>query len=262
MKQPPRRATQITLTSFSLAFVVLSLAAVQQVADAGEFETSDTQKRWIEHYRKQSNVPDPQEQLINESEEPALDDGFHAIFNGKDLNGWTPHGGDSKFHVEDGCIVGVCKPGSPSTYLCTDKDDFGDFIFTAEMKFDVPTNSGIMFRAHLAGKKGNTVTGPQYEFEPDEQDRDWSGGIYGQSCGGWFYPLWLKQHRDIRGTQKPNAWNRVTIQAKGDTIKTWLNGVPAANWKTDEFMKGFFGLQIHKGNQGTVRWRNLKVKPL
>lgn len=251
---------KFVLTAFTC--LLLSCSLSPHLTSAGEFEPTDPQQRWIERYRKQANVPDPAKQLVNESAEPSLEEGFEPLFNGEDLSGWTPYGGESPFHVADGCIVGVCKPDSPSTYLCTDRKDFTDFIFTAEMKFDVPTNSGIMFRAHLAGKNDNTVTGPQYEMEPDSQDRDWSGGIYGQSCGGWFYPLWLKEHRNVRGTQKPDAWNRVTIVAEGGTVKTWLNGVPAAHWETDEYLKGFFGLQIHKGKEGTVRWRNLKVKPL
>lgn len=28
------------------------------------------------------------------------------------------------------------------------------------------------------------------------------------------------------------------------------------------YPKGFFGLQIHKGNEGTVLWRNIRVKEL
>ena len=41
-----------------------------------------------------------------------------------------------------------------------------------------------------------------------------------------------------------------------------INGKPAAHWKTDKYMKGFFSLQIHAGKQGTVHFRNIKVKEL
>lgn len=75
--------------------------------------------------------------------------------------------------------------------------------------------------------------------------------------------MWLKAHEKTRqAMKKQGQWNRLTIQAKGDTIKTWLNGVPAAHWKTDEYQRGFFSLQIHSGAKGKVRFRNLKVKEL
>ena len=30
----------------------------------------------------------------------------------------------------------------------------------------------------------------------------------------------------------------------------------------EEDSEGFFGLQMHSGNQGQVRWRNIRVKEL
>ena len=57
-------------------------------------------------------------------------------------------------------------------------------------------------------------------------------------------------------------WNRVTIEARGETIRTWLNGIPAAHWVNDEYLKGFFSLQIHSGKQGKIIWKNVRVKEL
>jgi hypothetical protein len=94
-------------------------------------------------------------------------------------------------------------------------------------------------------------------------DRFWSGGVYGQSCGGYFYPLWLKEHQDARAALKPKDWNRVTIEAKGNVVKTWVNGVPASHWVDDgTYSKGFFGLQVHKAKSGKVLFRNIRVKEL
>ena len=93
-------------------------------------------------------------------------------------------------------------------------------------------------------------------------ERGWSGGIYGQSHGGWWYPLWLEEHAKVRKILKEDDWNRLTIHAKGNTVKTWVNGEPAAHWTNDEFLKGFFSLQVHSGKEGQVQWRNIKVKEL
>ena len=43
---------------------------------------------------------------------------------------------------------------------------------------------------------------------------------------------------------------------------TWVNGIPAAHWVHDTYLKGFFGLQVHSGGKGTIQWKNLKVKEL
>lgn len=229
---------------------------------AGTLDPS--QSDWHEKYKKQKNAPQPEEMLLNNDKEPDLGEGFEALFNGKDLSGWTPKGGEATFEVKDGVIVGTCVPGTPSTYLCTDKADYYDFVFTCELKWEVNLNSGVMFRASAREKKDRIeVYGPQAEMEGIEGDRGWSGGVYGQSCGGYFYPPWLKEHQAIRKAIDPKGWNRLTIQAKGNVMKTWVNGVPAAHWVDDgTYAKGFFGLQVHKAEAGKVLFRGLRIKEL
>ena len=226
---------------------------------------ASTQAKFVQKYAKQKNVPKPEAMLINTDAEPHLSKGFASLFNGRDLTGWSPKGGESTFEAKDGMIVGTCKPNSPSTYLCTVKNDYTNFIFTCDMKWVENNNTGVMFRAHLVKKNASkVVTGPQAEMEGfDDRNRCWSGGIYGQSCGGWYYPLWLEAHQEARGALKKDDWNRLTVMAQGDVIKTWLNGIPAAHWLDDgSYPKGFVGLQIHKGVKGKVLWRNLRVKEL
>lgn len=247
----------------SVAGGALAACLLTSLVVAGTLDKS--QNEWYEHYKKQENAPQPEEMLLNTDAEPELTEGFKPLFNGKDLEGWTPKGGTCKFEVIDGCIVGTCVEGSNSTYLSTEADDFTDFIFTCEMMWEVDSNSGVMFRARVRSDKKNreVVYGPQAEMEGTEKNRGWSGGIYGQSCGGYFYPLWLEEHKQIRGALKKEGWNRLTILAQGNVVKTWVNGVPAAHWVDDgSYPKGFFGLQIHKGKQGVVRFKDLRVKEL
>jgi len=256
------RLAQASSTGVARVVAFLLVFAAGQ-SPAGEIDPG--QEKWFKQYEKQPNVPKPADMLLNTDAEPQVGVKAVSLFNGKDLKGWKTRGGESSFEVKDGCIRSVCNPDSPSTYLCTEKDDYADFLLTFETKFVVETNSGIMIRAQAKGTGGNTVFGPQVEHEPFTQGRGWSGGIYGQDCGGWFYPVWLKDHAETRKAQqnkKADEWNRVTIRAKGDTIKTWLNGVPVAHWKTDTYKKGYFGLQMHKGKQGEVLWKEFKLEPL
>ncbi|MFT5127209.1 MAG: hypothetical protein ACI8W8_000810 [Rhodothermales bacterium] len=242
--------------------IAILISIMLAVGAVSANEIADSQKKWIAQYKKQPNVPKPEDMLVNTDPEPALDAGFASLYSGKDLSGWTLLGGTCKFEAKGDAIVGTCVKGSASSYLSTDKV-YSDFVFTAELKWEVDGNTGIMFRAMSKGKKGKeTVYGPQAEMEGFAKKRYWSGGIYGQAAGGWIYPLWLTAHDDVRKSLKKDGWNRITIEAKGDSIKTWLNGFPAAHWKTAEYEEGFFSLQIHKGSAGTVHFRNIKVKEL
>lgn len=231
-------------------------------------EIDPSQQDWFKRYKKQANAPTLGEQLFNEDPEPAFEGkGFVDQFNGKDLEGWVPRGGTCPFTVEDGVIVGTCVKGSPSTYLCTEKE-FTNFVASVELKWIVDSNSGVMFRAKVkkGGKDGTkeVVYGPQAEMEEEGKGRGWSGGIYGQSCGGYWYPVWLsdKRHVAARAAQKHGEWNRITMKAEGNVMKTWLNGVPVSHVVNDEFTEGFFGLQIHSGKEGVIHFRNIRVKEL
>ena len=250
------RLAAFYLVAFCIAFNA-SLFAVAGEVDPGQGD-------WYEKYKTQKNVPDPENQLLNEDTEPDVAEGFQPLFNGKDLSGWTSRGGECEFSVREDCIVGVCVPGSPSTYLCTDREDFESFIFTCDIKWEVDGNTGVQFRSQSKpGKKGEVVFGPQVEMEGFSKNRGWSGGIYGQSCGGYFYPLWLKAHQDVRSALKKGEWNRVTVSAKDNVMKTWVNGVPASHWVDDgTYAKGFFALQVHSGSKGTILFKNIRVKEL
>jgi|GEM_PF-450440 len=188
-------------------------------------------------------------------------EGFVSLFNGKDLSGWKVEGGSAKFSAENGDILGICDPASKrNTFLVTEKN-YKDFIFTCEFKWDVNGNSGIMVRAEL-GEKGS-VRGPQVEFDSDSERR-WTGGIYGEGLPtAWKYSLSREDQEPARSAVKLDSWNTLIVECKGGVYRTWINGVPIADLNWPEWDKaGFFGLQIHAGKQGQVRWRNIKIKEL
>lgn len=204
-------------------------------------------------------------QRINTDPEPDLQaTGFVSLFDGKTLGGWVSRQGTMTFEAIDGEIVGTCSKG-PSTFLCTEKD-YTDFVFTCEFKWEVDGNSGVQVRSRTRkGKNGEIVFGPQVEMEDlAKKGRGWSGGIYGQACGGWFYPLKSPEHRPLKNIIDRSGWNRLTVKVQGNVFKTWINGKPAAHWvdEKDEYPKGFIGLQVHGGKQGTIHWRHLRIKEL
>lgn len=257
-----RKTFEISIDHMLLVCLLTCAVLSSSVAVGGELDPQ--QEDWIKKYETQENAPKPEEMLLNTDAEPDLKEGFTALFNGKDLTGWVSKGGNCTFEVKEDAIVGTCIPGTGSTYLCTEKDDFTDFIFTCDVAWEVDCNSGIQIRSKTKSDDANSVFGPQIEMEgKGKGDRHWSGGVYCQSCGGFFYPLWLKEHQAARAALDPDGWNRVTVSAKGNTIKTWINGVPVAHWLDDgTYANGFFALQIHSGKSGTVLFRNIHVKEL
>jgi hypothetical protein len=204
-------------------------------------------------------------------------DGWVSLFNGKDLDGWVQHGGKAKYSVEDGQIVGRSVPNTANSFLCT-KKDYGDFVLELEFKVDPDLNSGVQIRSHCfdkpttfeAGGKQKTIPagrvhGYQVEIDPDvKRGRLWTGGIYEEGRRGWLQDL--KNNEAARKAFKPNEWNKLRVECKGDHIRTWLNGVPAADLKDDAARSGFIALQVHGVGKKTepleVRFRNLRIKEL
>ena len=185
----------------------------------------------------------------------AAEEGFVQLFDGKSLDGWAKHGGKATYRIEGDCIVGEVGPGH-NTFLCTDKE-YGDFIFKVELKLDMPGNSGIQFRSHI-DEKNDRVFGYQCEIDPSE--RAWSGGIYDEGRRGWLFSL--KDREEARRAFKLDDWNEYVIQAVGPSLKTWVNGVPCADLIDTADMSGLLALQVHSGEQGRFRWRNIRIKDL
>ena len=188
----------------------------------------------------------------------ATSEPWEEIFDGKTLDGWTKRGGDATYRVEEGAIVGTTLRGSPNTFLCTD-ETYGDFILELEFKVHPNMNSGVQIRSQsLADYRDFTVHGYQVEIDPSK--RAWTGGIYDEGRRGWLYDLDEKPEAQKAFNQ--NEWNHFRVEAKGDSIKTWLNGVPAADLKDSMTARGFIALQVHgtrSRKAHEVRWRNIRI---
>ena len=189
------------------------------------------------------------------------ENGWTSLFNGKNLDGWVQLNGTALYFVENGQLVGRCVGGSPNSFLCTTAE-FGDFIFECETRADWTLNSGVQFRsASSPDKKAGRVYG--YQMEIDATDRAWTGGIYDESRRGWLHTLEAQEHS--RKAFQANGWNKLRIEAIGTSIRTWVNGVPCADIRDGQTLRGFFGLQVHSIENDstrvgkTVRWRNLRV---
>lgn len=180
-----------------------------------------------------------------------------------DLGDWTQINGPATYKLIDGVIVGTTVTSSPSddSFFCT-KANYGDFILEFDNFDDPQINSGVNIRSeshpdYLDGQ----VYGYQVEIDPSE--RAWTGGIYDESRRGWLYPL--DSNPDGQKAFKNGEWNHFRVEAIGNSIRTWVNGVPCADLMDDLTPSGFIGLQVHGiGNDSAklgkeVKWKNIRI---
>ncbi len=188
-------------------------------------------------------------------------DGWESLFNGKNLSGWKQLNGKAKYEVKNKEIVGTTVSNEPNSFLATEKN-YGDFVLELELFVDTSMNSGIQFRSLSSPNYQNgRVHGYQVEIDPAK--RAWSGGIYDEARRGWLYPLELNP--EGKKAFKNNSWNKYRVECIGNTIRTWVNGIPTAHLIDDETKEGFIALQVHSIDKnkkpGTqVRWRNIRIK--
>ncbi len=211
-------------------------------------------------------------------------DGFVALFDGKTLDGWIQRGGKAKYEVQDGMIVGATVPKTANSFLCTEKN-YGDFILELDFKIDPELNSGVQFRSECFERPTTVKTdikeikipagrvhGYQCEIDMDNKKaRWWTAGIYDEARREWLYPGALGGNKEAFTAQganrsKQNDWNHLRIEAVGDSIKTWLNDVPAAELKDSMTPSGLIGLQVHSvGNRVEplhVYFKNIRIKEI
>ncbi len=212
------------------------------------------------------------------AEEPKPPQGFHAIFNAKDLTGWhglNPHKGaklkgeekeanraaqraefPTNWTVENGELVndGHCP------YANTD-EEYGDIELMLEYKTVAGADSGI----YLRGTPQVQIWDWHQKFNPKNPTRRPHLG-----SGGLFNNTPTTLGRDpIRFADKPfGQWNQFRIRQIGARTWVWLNKRPVVEgavmenfWDRSKPLpaKGPIMLQTHGGE---IRWRNIFVREI
>lgn len=184
---------------------------------------------------------------------------FVDLFNGNNLEGWEILNGEAPFTLENGMVVGTYVSGTPNTFLCT-KESYSDFILTFEGYLGEGTNSGVMFRAQSTPEyMDGRVHG--YQMEMDPSNRKWTGGIFDEARRKWIYNL--ERNQKAKKAFILNEWNQFRIEAIGNNIRVWVNGIQTADLIDDMDASGFIGLQVHSINpelEGRqVKFRDIKI---
>ncbi len=191
-------------------------------------------------------------------------DGFKALFNGKNLEGWI--GNKVDYSVVEGNIV-IDPKGGGSGNLFTEKE-YADFNYRFEFQLTPGANNGLGIRtppqgdAAYAGMELQILdnTSPIYaKLQPYQ----YHGSVYG------VIPA-------KRGFLKPvGEWNEEEVIVQGTRVKVILNGEvivdgdiagPRDNGTMDH--KNHPGLKRDKGHIGflghgsVVSFRNIRIKEL
>ena len=177
------------------------------------------------------------------------------------LAGWHVAGGNAPYQIVDGELVGRATKGAPNSWLVSDTQ-YGDFILEFEAKTDPTLNSGVMIRGQSRPdyRKG-VVHGYQAEIDPSP--RGWSGGIYDEQRRQWLYTL--GRNDAARRAFRSGDWNHYRVEAIGNRLRSWVNGVPAADVVDDVDARGFIAFQVHSvtddvaARQPEVRFRKVRV---
>jgi hypothetical protein len=202
-----------------------------------------------------------------------------SLFNGKDLAGWKPDvperdadpKGPPSFVVRDGKLVSL---GKPEGHLLTD-GRYRDYRLEVEYRFaGKPGNCGVLIHA----SKSRAL----YKMFPQSIEVQMMSGNAGD-----FWVIrediktndmekrrprapgekWGSTEGDARrivnltdGSEKPpGEWNSMVIEARGRTIKVWLNG---------DFVNEGFDATVDQGRialqaEGAeVEFRKVQIGPL
>ncbi len=215
---------------------------------------------------------------VSSADNPVPPQGFRAIFNGKDLNGWyglNPHNGNNltgdrkdenlkaqraefpkNWTVENGELVN----DGHGPYATTD-EEFGDIEFLIEYRTVAGADSGI----YLRGTPQVQIWDWNQPFDPKNPTRKphlGSGGLFNNTPGS--------AGRDpMAFADKPfGEWNQFRIRQIGARTWVWLNDVLVADgavmenfWDRKQPLpaKGPIMLQTHGGE---IRWRNIFVREI
>jgi hypothetical protein len=191
---------------------------------------------------------------------------WQALFNGRNLDGWSVVGDSATFTVEDGAIRMHRKANTREhTFLRTDKM-YRDFIVELECKRDEEFQYGILVRATPAPDMAHVrLYGYQVKVDHNK-NRRWTGAIFDDFGNTWQWLSTLTDNPEAQNALKAaGLWDHYRFELVGDRVKVWLNGVLTANVINSQYKEGYIALKIHflgdnpALEKPTAQVRNIRV---
>ncbi len=179
------------------------------------------------------------------------------------------------FHVIDGCrlLLFMYTGEAPES---KQRIDINCSAVLSSSKSGSTGNSGVQVRSRY-DYETSWLNGPQVDIHPAHGWR--CGLIYDETRGvqHWIHPElpdWrIDQQYAVQGwSWDRKGWNTIRIRCRGTTIETEVNGVVISQYDgagvlDDEFhkkynvgMRGHIALQLHKGDDLRIAFRNVRLE--
>jgi len=232
----------------------------------------------------QPQTPGPYAPKQSDRPEPVTGDepGFHAIFDGKTLNGWE--GNPTYWRAENGSLVGEITPATvikSNTFIIWRGGKPKDFELKLDFRITPTGNSGINYRSVVVP---DTVTPDNkfamrgYQCDIDGQKR-YTGNNYEEK--GRLFLAVRGQLTRVVGGRPPmlvsslgeanelgalvtDDWNAAHLIIRGNTLTHIVNGRVMSVVIDDDAPNrpadGLIGVQVHVGPPMKVEYRNIRLK--
>ena len=179
---------------------------------------------------------------------------FTSLFDGKTLKGWLASPG-GKWEVKDGVLLGTSQKTDKRHGILFSEKEYSDFILRAKFRV-LLGNSGFYFRAE---SRNTPIRAYGFQAEIDRTQN--TGGLYETGGRAWVAKPTQKVIKERK--YQPGEWTDLEIHAVGKDVSVRINGILSTELKNDPGRtKGFFGLQLHGGQDMHVEYKNIRLKNL
>ena len=166
-------------------------------------------------------------------------DGWLQLFDGETLFGWRI-AGEADFAVVDGTI----RVTSGEICLLRTTTQFSDYRLKVDFRAAPKTNSGVFLRTPPVPKDPAVDC---YELNIAPPDNPFPTGS-------------LVKRQRVQPDVTPNEWHQFDVTMLGGAVEVKIDGAVVLAYKDPQPLgHGYIGLQH---NQGTVEFRDVKLKPL
>lgn len=170
------------------------------------------------------------------------------IFNAKDFSNWKLVGSTGVAEIKDSAFYcHMTANTGEHTFVCTRKK-YKDFILEMDVNTDPGYNTGILLRCVDKPVACDTckvsLYGYQVKIDPSPTRR-WTGGIFYDYGASWHWLYDLSKDEAARKAYRIGNWNHFRIEAIGNSVKVWVNGISTTHMINSKYAEGYIALKIH-----------------
>ncbi|HWL08190.1 MAG TPA: DUF1080 domain-containing protein [Planctomicrobium sp.] len=202
-------------------------------------------------------------------------EGFHSIFNGKDLSNWE--GGSEYWSVQEGCLTGVTDGTLKyNRFIIWRGGMLKNFELRVQVQVTPGGNSGLNYRSQHRPELGDeVVTG--YQCDVVANRADYNGMLYEERGRRILAHTGEKVIIDTAGQPwvvgefpvkefAPGEWHQYRVLVQGNHHQHWIDDHPTVDVidldEKNRALEGILGVQVHVGPAMRIQYRNVYLKHL